>query len=121
MRPPWWDRYALVAIVMGLAGCSALGLGRKSLYVRLQSEDDQVRIAAAVEAGRTGDRGAAAYLVELLADDAPAVRLFAVEALRRITGQALGYRWYADEASRRGAIGRWRRWLEASVAGEDPG
>ncbi len=116
MRRLGWDRYALVAIGVGLAGCWPAGLGRESLYARLQSADEPVRIEAVIEAGRTGDRGAVAYLVELLADEAAAVRLFAIESLRRITGQDFGYRSYADDAARREAIGRWRRWLEASTA-----
>jgi len=120
MRRLRWDRYALVAIGVGLAGCAPAGLGRESLYTRLQSEDHQVRIQAVVEAGRTGDRGAVPYLVELLGD-APAVRLFAIESLRRITGRDFGYRSYADEASRREAIGRWRRWLETPPAGGEAG
>jgi hypothetical protein len=115
-----WDRYALMVIGVGLAGCSTAGSGREGLYTRLQSDDDQVRIEAVVEAGRTGDRGAVPYLVELLGDESPAMRLFAIESLRRITGRDLGYRPYADEAARREAIGRWRQWLETPAPAEEP-
>ncbi|NLF32767.1 MAG: HEAT repeat domain-containing protein [Planctomycetes bacterium] len=117
MRRPHRDRCALVAIALGLTGCWPGGTGGGSLYARLQSEDDPVRIQAAVEAGRTGDREALPFLVEMLADASPAVRLAAIGSLRRITGWDFGYQSYGDEAARREAIGRWRQWLEAPAGG----
>jgi hypothetical protein len=40
-----------------------------------------------------------------------AIRLFAIEGLRRITGQTFGYRFYDDESQRQPAIARWKQWL----------
>jgi hypothetical protein len=37
----------------------------------------------------------------------------AIGALRRITGETLGYRFDAPEIERRAAIDRWKTWLAA--------
>lgn len=50
-------------------------------------------------------------LIHALDDDDPAVRLFAVQALRERTGQHFGYRYYDSAERRRPAIRRWRGWL----------
>jgi len=46
-------------------------------------------------------------LVEQLDSDDPAVRVFAINALERITGERLGYNPYANEVARRSAIDAW--------------
>jgi hypothetical protein len=46
----------------------------------------------------------------------PAVRMFAILGLRRLTGETFGYRYFDGEDERRGAAGRWEQWL----AGNDP-
>jgi hypothetical protein len=48
-----------------------------------------------------------------LEDDSPDVRMFAIGALRRMTGKDFGYRFYAEEDERAEAVKRWREWLKA--------
>jgi hypothetical protein len=55
-------------------------------------------------------------LVGLLESDDPAVRLFAIEALRRLTGQTFGYVGFVDPAEQTAAIATWR-----SAVGSAPG
>ncbi|XAM01412.1 HEAT repeat domain-containing protein [Phycisphaeraceae bacterium D3-23] len=57
-------------------------------------------------------------LIHALDDDDPAVRLFAVQALRERTGQSFGYRYYDSADRRRPAVRRWRDWADAQ---DDPG
>jgi hypothetical protein len=57
------------------------------------------------------DRSAIAHLVDDLDDDDPAIRFYAITALRELTGQDMDYRYFDDERARRQAIERWRQWL----------
>jgi uncharacterized iron-regulated membrane protein len=83
------------------------------LYARLQHEDPTIRAEAIRAAARQKDQQAVAYLVDRLTDTEAEVRLFALTALRKITGRTMGYRYYDAPAERMEAVRRWRRWIEA--------
>lgn len=60
-------------------------------------------------AARNGDVGAAKQIVEQLDSDDPAVRLLAIGALERLTGETHGY-CHADPTEQRQiAIARWQQ------------
>jgi hypothetical protein len=99
---------ALVCGVLGLGGCTA---PRRPLVVT--DPDPSVKIPAFKKAVRKKDRAAVRQFVADLESDDPAVRLFAIDALRRTTGKTLGYRYYDGDEERRTAAGRWRAWLAA--------
>ena len=106
----------VVAMVLVFAAAGAVLLsscagGGPTLYQRLQDEDAKVRIAAVVEAGQTKDRKALALLVERLNDSEKDVRLYAIIALERITGQTLGYQFYEPSEARERAVERWRQYV----------
>ena len=97
-------------------GCrpgAAGGIGRG-----LQSGSGSERIRACIRAGETKDKRALSLLVEQLEDTSGDVRLFAIGALRRMTGQTLGYRYYAPAGERATAVARWRKWLKARLAAD---
>ena len=73
--------------------------------------DPSVKIPAMKKAARTRDRAAVRQLVAELDSDDPAVRFYAIHGLERMTGERLGYDYYADEARRQPAVLRWREWL----------
>jgi hypothetical protein len=50
--------------------------------------------------------------VENLSADDAAVRMAAAGALRRLTGETLGYRFDAPASDRAAAIERWRTWVK---------
>lgn len=50
-------------------------------------------------------------LVKSLESDDSAERFYAIEGLKRLTGDDLGYIYYADESARRPAVNRWKDWL----------
>lgn len=76
----------------------------------------QARIEAIERACASGDPAALPRIVENLASDDAAVRLAAIGALRRMTGEELGYRFDAPEIERRAAIDRWKGWLARRAA-----
>lgn len=79
------------------------------------------KIPAIKEAARQRDIDAAPQLVKDLDSDDPAVRFYAITGLRKITGQAFGYRYYDDERDRRPALKRWQQWLADQARSEMTG
>jgi len=60
--------------------------------------------------------------IRLLDSDDPAVRLFAIRSLERLTGQTLGYDHAAPKPERSRAVDRWVEWLaerEAADRGDE--
>jgi HEAT repeat protein len=79
---------------------------------RFDSPDVNARIAAIRRAARTKDKSAAPHLVVALDDDDPAVRFYAIEALRRLAGDRKGYDYFEEDPDHRGsAVQRWRDWV----------
>ena len=122
MRRSMCSVCALVAAGWWLGpGCGSMWSGQPGRYHRLQSDDHDVRAAAVIEAARARDRRATPYLIDRLEDEEADIRLFAIQALRRITGEGFGYRFYAKEPARREAVQRWRQWLLAQSGAADGG
>ena len=108
----------LVIAAAALAvGCA---VNSPDLYRRFQAEDPSVRIAAAVEAGRTKDPQAVSYLIDRLNDSEPDVRFFSYVALKNITGSTMDYHYYDSASKREHAIERWREWLSDKQAARFP-
>jgi HEAT repeat protein len=102
-------------VVAGAVGASALGCGRPMpAYPKgFESGDPIVRSRTIQMAAQRGDHGALPLLVNRLEDEDEGVRLFAIVALEKLTGDRLGYN-YADPAPQRArAVKRWRAYLES--------
>jgi hypothetical protein len=97
---------ACAIILASLAGCRSSGQG-------LSDEDVAYKVPAIKDAVRSDQRTAIPLLVKDLDDDDAAVRFFASEALRRLTGQTFGYHYYDDAPARLPAVTRWQDWLAA--------
>lgn len=106
----------LLAVIAGapVAGCSAPAPEKV-----VTNPDPSGKIPAYKQAVRARDRKAARQMVKDLDSDDPAIRLFAIEGLRRMTGETFDYRYYDDEHARRPAIQRWQAWLDGD--GDDGG
>ena len=76
----------------------------------LQDRDPVFVIPAIKTASQDNDRQDVPRLIDLLASDDAAIRAFADEGLRRMAGQDFGFRFWADPAQRREAVGRWKIW-----------
>ena len=97
------------AVVTTLAG----GCGNPGqLQADLQHEDPSVRMKAICKAGNAADKSAAPFLVDRLTDSQKDVRFFSIIALKRVTGQTMGWNYYDPPDERDQAVQRWRQWLK---------
>jgi|SRR5271170_12494 len=78
----------------------------------VENKDPTVSIPVIEDDVRQHDQKDDAQLVVDLNDDDPAVRFYAIEALRRLTGDDFGYRYYEDEDGRAAAVAKWNQWLK---------
>lgn len=78
----------------------------------IKSDSAPTAIPAIKEAATSDDRADIPRMIEDLNDPDSAIRFAAIEALQKMTGQTLGYRYYDDEPARRPAVQRWRQWLK---------
>lgn len=89
---------------------------------RIQHEEPSVRIKAIVEAGRERDDKAVPLIVDRLEDEDEGVRLYAIIALEKITGERFGYDYGESMSERAGAVERWRNFVRRRVAqSNEPG
>ena len=94
-----------------LALCSLACRG-KTPTPNVAAPEIEAKIPGIKQAGETQDRSALPALVDSLDDEDPAVRLFAIAALEKFTGDRFGYEYYLDEEQRKPPIARWREWLK---------
>jgi hypothetical protein len=97
----------MIALGLGLWLGLAAGCTPRASDGGFDSSDPASKLYAIVHAGQTKDRTKIPQLIEQLASDDQAVRMYTIEALRRITGQDMGYVHYAHPALRQQAIDRW--------------
>ena len=79
--------------------------------------DPSVKIPAIKLSVQKRDMSAVKQLVKDLQSDDPAVRFYAIEGLRKLTGEDFAYRYYDDEDARRPAVERWKAWLAGWESG----
>ena len=117
MLVQWRDRQVfrgwLVALAVWLPGCAG------PLRTDIHDADPAAKIPALIDAARSPTEAERTALVEALGHDDAAVRMFAIESLRRVTGETLGYRAYDPPEARSEAAARWRAWLNAQQRGEE--
>jgi hypothetical protein len=104
-----------IAGCAAVAACLAGGCTAPRGPLVVTDPDPSVKIPAIKNAVRKKDRGAVKQLVADLESDDPAVRFYAINGLQRITGQRLGYDYYADDDARRPAVRRWQDWANGRV------
>jgi hypothetical protein len=78
----------------------------------VKSDDPTVSIPAIQSDVRQHDQRDVAQMVQDLNDDDPAVRFYAIEGLRRLTGDDFGYQYYEDADGRAAAVAKWNQWLK---------
>lgn len=71
------------------------------------------RIAAIEQSASDGRVADLPRIVENLSSDDASVRMAAIAALRRMTGETLGYRFDDPPAERQAAVERWAGWIRA--------
>jgi len=103
------------AIVLGLILPGCVGQGLRSVT----SDDPAVKIPLIRKAVDSNDRSILPQLVRDLHSEDPAVRFYAIDGLRRLTGESFGYQWRDDEQARKPAVERWQQYIK-SVASTLP-
>jgi hypothetical protein len=106
------DDVSIMRESWGIVLALALGVGcvapRPPLSVK--DPDPSIKIPAMKVAVEKKDLAAACQMVRDLESDDPAVRLYAIEALFRLTGERFGYLFYADDDQREASVKQWRHW-----------
>ncbi len=110
-----------VGSIGALAAAALMSCAPPATEASFDSPNSAARLYAIEKALRTGDTGAVPRLVEQLESDDPAVRMLAIEALHRLTGETHGYRHDDPPLARHEAIRRWVESLEPTAAGRMAG
>jgi len=100
-----------VLVLLALSGCGTAH--RKYGVADLESQNPSVRIMAIKWAGDNKVLPAVPHLVDCLGNEDKAVRLYAIEALRRVTGTTYGYDYKAAPHRRAAAVKRWQEFLDS--------
>ncbi len=95
----------VLLLVLAPGGCQTPAHYRPDL----RSPNLLQRVKAIVRAAEQGDRSAIDTLVALLDDPDAATRMYAIEALEKLCGTTMGYRYWDPEPQRRRAIARWQQ------------
>jgi len=98
-----------------LFGCGGAGPHAKSLT----DSDPASKIPAIKQKVRQKDLESVGQLVKDLESDDPAVRFYAIEGLRRLTGETYEYRYYESEDQRKLAVEKWKRWMSPKSSEAD--
>jgi hypothetical protein len=83
--------------------------------VSINSDDPDLKIQAIKQDAIHENRADSPRLVAALQSDDAAIRFYAIQALRRITHDDFGYRFYEDDDQRAPATARWQAWLKQQV------
>jgi len=108
----YFSRMCKLAVLVSIPLCFA-GCAGSELRPDLDSRDPAARIMALKQIaadGRADYRTLERVIDELCSSDA-AVRFYAIHTLQSLTGQTMGYRWFASAAQRDEPVKAWRRWL----------
>lgn len=116
MRTPRSIRTAVLLACAGLSACSL-----PPQRADFSSPDPQERTLAVARAAREDDRQSIPYLIQTLESPDPAQRMLAIGSLERLTGQTLGYEYWATDPVRRASIDRWQAWWREAQNAPGPG
>jgi len=98
---------ASLLLMASINGCSGFTGPRD-----VTNPDPHVKVPEIRKAVDRHDMSVAPQLIEDLDASDSAVRFYAIEGLRRLTGEDFDYDWTAQtRAERRPAIDRWKKWL----------
>jgi hypothetical protein len=101
----------LPAFAALIAGCTLPPTTRD-----LNDAEPTAKIPAIKMAALKKDDAHISQLVEDLDSDDPAIRLFAIRALKDLTGETFDYQYFDDDLERQPALRSWHQWLKARNA-----
>src|SRR5579871_3246236 len=97
-----WAWSEVCFVIALAAGC---GHGPRAVT----DEDPSDKIPAIEQAVQQHDKRVIPQLVKDLESDDPAVRMYSIDGLRRMTNLDFGYRFYDEADQRQFAVARWRK------------
>jgi len=102
-------RIRLAAAALGLScmGAGGVGCTPRATEAEFDSANPAAKLYAIQKAGQKRDADKIPALIEQLNSDDPAVRMYAIIALEKITGTRLNYSPYDPPWRRANAIERW--------------
>jgi hypothetical protein len=103
-------RLAGCALALVCPGCPG---AQRDLRLELESPEPVRRIHAIAESVDSRRMDLIPALIDRLDDDDPAVRLYAIVGLEKLTGTRLDYDYAADTGARRDAVSHWRDYAAA--------
>ncbi|TVQ53491.1 MAG: HEAT repeat domain-containing protein [Phycisphaerales bacterium] len=95
---------------------SVVGCGPPAIEGGFDSANPAATMYAIEHAARQGDQSAVRQIIEQLDSDDPGVRLMAIGALERLTGERFGYDPGMNRIERQPAIQRWVAWVERDAS-----
>ena len=98
-------------VLLAVSACSPFN--RKVTFSDLESQDPLIRIRAMKWACDNNVHEAVPPLVDSLQSDDEAVRFYAIQTLRRITGTDCGYDYKSPADRRAAAVKHWREILDS--------
>ncbi len=96
------------ALLLASCGASPSAGGFDAVTPAARSKAIQTAVA-------TNDLSAIPKIVEQLDSDDPAIRMMAIEALQRLTGETYGYKHYDPAHVRREAIAKWVKAVQSGA------
>jgi len=113
MSPRWLRRAVIICLI-------ALGFGCQAPRgpVSISSEDPDLKIQAIEQDVALKNTTDIPKMVQNLQSDDVAIRFYAIQALRRLTNDDFGYRFYEDDDQRAPATALWKKWLKRQKLGQ---
>ena len=110
--PSWGDGHILklmlsLRFLIPIGALLLVSCGASPTAGGFDAASPAARSKAIQTAAITGDLSAISKIVEQLDADDPAIRMLAIEALERLTGETYGYKHYDPAYARREAIAKW--------------
>ena len=117
------SRLSAVSFLWTAALAAGVGCQAPRGPVSIHSDDPDLKIQAMKRDAAERNPTDNPTLVRDLDSDDAAIRFYAVNTLRQVTGDDFGYRFYDDADVRKPAVARWRAWLakQGSAAGGGAG
>lgn len=101
----------LALLLLALPACVVPGCAAPAVEPSYRDPTPEAQLDAIRQSAQRKDMQDVPALVECLWSDDPAVRMAAIEALKRITGTTLDYRAAATPSERAPAVERWKAWV----------
>jgi len=115
------DKKRIISVLLGLLMVGGCTLAREESSLTNRHAAGKISaIKRLGESHRPVPKADLSRLIDELSSDDPAVRLYAIEALEKLTGQTRGYHYFDNPEARAQALSNWHEWLSGQQDPYDP-